>query len=304
MLAENMKVTSEGLLSSRQARRVILRAITEDMMNRQVQWQENREAERSHRCNDMKELRATLAAGRAALKGEAGSLRQEAISALEDRGKARLEQGASLMNELYGKMQAGRKQLWQWLLQQDKTRDREASLLRSELRKNTENAKNTVQDLRHKSRQFLINTRYIRDLKKKELNSSLNISLGGMRLVLKDIRSAIGQKRSEMRADIARARDEWQKTAREGLTGQPVANELTITAKIPAEEPVVMETVSRAAEELGNKIFAYIADHPDGVRVRELEEQLGVNHFKVMRALRSLREESRVQKEGGLYFAR
>ncbi|GEM_PF-6842835 len=304
MLAENMKATTEGVLAGRQARTAILRAIAENTQNTVARWQENREAERSRRGADTNELLSALSAGRAALKGEVSSLRQEAVSALEEMGKARMERVADLRIHLCGDVQTKRKRLREWLFQQGKTRSSGASLLRSELYVSRKNAENTVNDLRRKSKQFLINTRYIRELKNKELNRSLHASMDAMRLSLEGIRFAMVQKRLATKADLAQARNEWQKTAIGGLTGLITATDMPVTAKIPIEKPVVMETVPQATEHLGDKIFAYVAVHPDGVRVREIEEQLSVNRFKLMRALRSLTEEGKVQKEAGLYFAR
>lgn len=257
MLAENMKMTSDGLISSRQTRRDILRQITQSTLSSLVRRHEQREAEKCRRVDEIKELRSHLC-------------RQA---------------------------QAERNQLQDYLFQQSKARAGAAFLLRQELRKNRDIVGNTVDDLRRKSRQFLVNTRYIRQLKNKELSRSLSASLGGMR-------SAADKERVMLRADITRARAEWLKTAGGDMTPAGIAADMKVSGMNASDKPVEPEARPSAAAELAERVFACIADNPDGLRLRELQDQLDVNRFKLMRAIQSLMEDGKVQKNGGSYFAR
>jgi hypothetical protein len=55
--------------------------------------------------------------------------------------------------------------------------------------------------------------------------------------------------------------------------------------------------------ELLNRVFAYLANHPDGTRMTELEQVFGVPRIQMARVLKSLMDQNKVQKRGLLYFA-
>ena len=54
---------------------------------------------------------------------------------------------------------------------------------------------------------------------------------------------------------------------------------------------------------LRGHIFGYLADHPDGTRISELEQEFGLARIHIARAIRSLMDENKVEKRGFLYFA-
>jgi hypothetical protein len=92
-------------------------------------------------------------------------------------------------------------------------------------------------------------------------------------------------------ADIqAGARDEWQK--------------LTATMQAKRAGAAVAVAPSPSVEgELLNRVFAYLANHPDGTRMTELEQVFGVPRIQMARVLKSLMDQNKVQKRGLLYFA-
>lgn len=51
------------------------------------------------------------------------------------------------------------------------------------------------------------------------------------------------------------------------------------------------------------RVFECLANHPDGTRLVELEQELGLARIQVARAIHSLIEENKVEKRGPLYFA-
>ena len=64
--------------------------------------------------------------------------------------------------------------------------------------------------------------------------------------------------------------------------------------QVPTEEPV---------DELRDRVFAYLADHPDGTKLIELEEEFSVERVQVARVLHNLTDDNKVEKGGLLYFA-
>ena len=71
------------------------------------------------------------------------------------------------------------------------------------------------------------------------------------------------------------------------------------------EEAVAEESVERTPETtaLSGQVFAYLADHPDGTRMTELEEEFGIARIQMARLLKELMEENKAEKRDMLYFA-
>ena len=61
--------------------------------------------------------------------------------------------------------------------------------------------------------------------------------------------------------------------------------------------------VEKAIGELRDRVFAYLANHPDGVRLIELEEEFGVARIQIARVTRALMDDNKVEKRELLYFA-
>jgi len=85
----------------------------------------------------------------------------------------------------------------------------------------------------------------------------------------------------------ADARGEWQ-----NLTITMQARRAGAVAPSPAVE-----------EELRNRVFKYLANHPDGIRMAELEQVFGVPRLQMAGVLKSFIAQNKVQKRGLLYFA-
>ena len=54
---------------------------------------------------------------------------------------------------------------------------------------------------------------------------------------------------------------------------------------------------------LSARVFGYLADHPDGARMTELEEKFGVARIQMARVLRNLMDQNKVEKRDLIYFA-
>lgn len=289
MLAIGMKAAVEEVLSSRAARLAGLQEIKEGVRTALGRYCQARGDERSRQEEARQFLGTALATGRVALRGEVGSLRHEAAMALARVCQARSSRAMALLAQLRGEAQQRRQEVQQGLSQQRERLTDDAARLRQELREHGEEVQRRVQELRGETEQALRNTRHVRGENGRAQSHNLRLAVGA-------IRSGVAGVRSAMKADLARARVEWVRT-----TPVPAAPAGPAPG-LPVMEPTLGPPAPVA--DLPEKAFAYLADHPDGVRMREMEECLGTTRFKVMRALRTLEEEGKVRREGGLYYAR
>ena len=129
-------------------------------------------------------------------------------------------------------------------------------------------------------------------------------------------RSEIPQRKSDVAGQIAGYREEqagaraaWQElaTTMRGTRGvavapppdvvpPPVVEEVAPAAEV-AEAPAEIET------DLTGRVFAFVADNPDGVRLTEMEVQFGLSRFAAARVANDLIEEGKLEKRDLLYFA-
>jgi hypothetical protein len=123
----------------------------------------------------------------------------------------------------------------------------------------------------------------------------------------------------ELATDHAAVRDEWQNLAAtmrakragavavleaplEMAPAPPVVEKVAPAAEVEEEAVEVGEVTAELAS-LSLRVFAYLASHPDGTRLRELEREFGLGRFQAARVVRHLMNEGKTKKEGLLYFA-
>ena len=58
------------------------------------------------------------------------------------------------------------------------------------------------------------------------------------------------------------------------------------------------------APEIRERVLAYLVEHPEGLRLADLEEYFGMARIQMARMLRKMIDENKVRKEDLLYFAR
>jgi hypothetical protein len=97
----------------------------------------------------------------------------------------------------------------------------------------------------------------------------------------------------------------------EALTAT-MAKKRGIKPKVEAEVKVrpVEEAIKEAVEEeevppemdLEEKVLKFIKKHPEGVKVSDMEEPLGVARTRLGVVAKKLFEEDKVRKEGSIYF--
>ena len=55
--------------------------------------------------------------------------------------------------------------------------------------------------------------------------------------------------------------------------------------------------------EIIDQVFTYLANHPDGTKLAELEEEFGLSRIQVVRVLHALMDAYKIEKRDQLYFA-
>jgi len=106
----------------------------------------------------------------------------------------------------------------------------------------------------------------------------------------------------EFDEEQAGARDEWQtltatmqsKRGGVGIRVRPLVEEI-------AEEEAAEITPETA--DIRERVFEYLANHPDGTRLVELEQEFGLARIQIAKVVRSLMDENKVEKRELLYFA-
>jgi len=99
----------------------------------------------------------------------------------------------------------------------------------------------------------------------------------------------------------AGVRDEWQKMT---ATMQSKRGGVAGAAKPPIEEIAKgAASITPEIAALREKVFEYLANHPDGTKLVELAEEFGVARIQVAKVVRSLIDENKIEKRDLLYFA-
>jgi len=55
--------------------------------------------------------------------------------------------------------------------------------------------------------------------------------------------------------------------------------------------------------EIIDRVFTYLASHPDGTGLTELEEEFGLSRIQVVKVLHTLADAQKIEKRDQLYFA-
>jgi hypothetical protein len=77
----------------------------------------------------------------------------------------------------------------------------------------------------------------------------------------------------------------------------------SITADEDVVAMVVVGEVTTEFASLSDRVFVYLANHPDGTRLTELEREIGLSRFQAARAVRHLMDEGKAEKRDFRYFA-
>jgi hypothetical protein len=146
-----------------------------------------------------------------------------------------------------------------------------------------------------------------------------------------DLAQADAQRRPEvlnwlggLTADRLAAGQEWRQMAtavqkrRAGVITTEAPAPKARKARAAMKTPPVKEAIEEEEEEedgaeareatpepgaLQDRVFGYLADHPDGVRLVAIEQEFRLNRLESNRVVRFLIEEGKAEKQGRVYFA-
>jgi len=112
----------------------------------------------------------------------------------------------------------------------------------------------------------------------------------------------------EVSSELAGGRDEWQiltATMQAQRVGAAVEVKPSEAFAAPAEEITEKEVAELTPEtaDIRHRIFEYLANHPDGTRLVELEQEFGLARIQIAKIVKSLMDENKVEKRELLYFA-
>jgi len=72
---------------------------------------------------------------------------------------------------------------------------------------------------------------------------------------------------------------------------------------VAVEVKLPVKKITPEATALRDQVFEYLANHPDGTRLVELEGEFGIARIQIAKVVRNLINENKVEKRGSLYFA-
>jgi hypothetical protein len=108
---------------------------------------------------------------------------------------------------------------------------------------------------------------------------------------------------ADRRADVAAVRTlVWGGAA---PVGRAAPRPRAATPPPPAKEtaPAARREAKAQTIALRDVVFEYLADHPDGVRLTDMEREFGVARIQIAKALRGLLDDNKVEKRELVYFA-
>jgi hypothetical protein len=142
-----------------------------------------------------------------------------------------------------------------------------------------------------------------------EMSDALKMSLAKY---AGDIASSVKKLLGEYAADMKKAANAWQgmsRTLARARKGGTAVSKAETKVKVrpvkeAAEEEEEEEEEEVAPPEMGmeERVLEFIERHPEGVRVSDMEDPLGVARTRLGVIAKRLLEEGKVRKEGNLYF--
>ena len=109
----------------------------------------------------------------------------------------------------------------------------------------------------------------------------------------------------EIRTALEGGRDEWQRmaTTLQSMRGAAVSDvKPQKEASIPTSAIQVADLTPKLAA-FRDRVFEYLANHPDGTRLVNLEQEFGMARIQMAKITRSLISKNKVEKRDSLYFA-
>jgi len=134
----------------------------------------------------------------------------------------------------------------------------------------------------------------------KEMRANLAQSLADCKRSTGSMLKSFSNELKEVRSELAGGRDEWQilsATMQAQRVGLAVKTKPSEAVAAPAEEMIPETTAIR------DRIFEYLANHPDGTKMTELEQEFRLARIQMAKVVKSLMDENKVEKRELFYFA-
>ena len=109
----------------------------------------------------------------------------------------------------------------------------------------------------------------------------------------------------QVAAEHAGARQEWHRLVHT-MAGKRNSAPAGAGPAVEEEHAVARAVVGAVTEELtalGDRVFQFLANHPDGARLTEIEREFGLGRLQAGRVVRHLMDEGKAEKRDLSYFA-
>lgn len=212
---------------------------------------------------------------RSSRKAREGSLRE-----LSERTRRLLEEGKNLVNDVRSEREDRARQLREEL---DKTRKRLAA-----------EKKRVAQDTHNLLLRFRREQEDTAKELKRRLAEQKDIRLSSVR----EFKESVEKMLDEIKSDIERAHRIWMEEVRK-KTAEEVEREIK-EEKTEEEKNSEEEKEQETTDE--EKILRIVSEHPDGIRLVDIGNELGVDWRTLIPAVRSLVDTGKVEKINNTYY--
>jgi len=135
-----------------------------------------------------------------------------------------------------------------------------------------------------------------------EMSDALKMSLAKY---VSDIASGVKKLLGEYSSDMKEAANAWQgmsKTLARARKGGAAVPKVEAKVKVRPVKEAVEEVEVSPETELEEKVLKFIKKHPEGVKVGDMEEPIGIARTRLGVIAKRLLDEGQVRKEENLYF--
>ena len=161
-----------------------------------------------------------------------------------------------------------------------------------------------VADLKHELGAMLNGFGQAHAAMSKEMRADLARGAANRKRDVGNMLKGFGTELKEIRSELTGARDEWQ-ILTATMQAQRVGPAVEVKPRAPVEGVVEEEAAEIIPETtaLRDRVFEYLANHPDGTKMTGLEQEFGVARIQMAKVIKSLMDENKVEKRELLYFA-
>ena len=249
-------------------------------------------------------------AGIGEIKKEVKGLQGEAQELVKGFHSSHEEMAAKLREEL-SKSKGSLKTDVRGMLNDFQTAHKQASAeLREELSEAEKNRKSEVEGILRDAQELVKDFSVTRGQASGQLRKELEEHRREIKSETAEILNDARKARGETKADLKEASAAWQglaSTMQQKRAGIKVALKVEeAKVEVSEEEAVAKAEPAAVTPEIAglkDRVFEYLADHPDGTRMVELEREFDVARIQMARMLKNLMGDNKVEKRDLLYFA-